>query len=111
MPLNINRIILFVSVEMYNAQMRLKGCEEGGYVIVSMAKASLLTTEHDPQLLGQSMKSKSSVMGAFDGVQYFATLSAPNSDVSRDEPVAWLSQRHVEQAEKESFMGVFLCKT
>ena len=89
----------------------LKGCEEKGYVIVSMAKASLLTSEHQPILLKHCVKSKSTVMGAFDGVQYFATLSSPASDVTTDEPIAWLSQRHVEQAEKESFMGVFHCKT
>ena len=56
-------------MEFYNSQVLLKGCEEKGYVIISTAKASLLTSDHCPVWREQTLRSKSTIVGSVDSVQ------------------------------------------
>ena len=70
-------ILFYFTVEFYNSQVLLKGCEEKGYVIISTAKASLLTSDHCPVWREQTLRSKSTIVGSVDSVQVCAcALSA-----------------------------------
>ena len=60
-------------VEFYNSQVVLKGCEEPGYVIIAAAKASILTSDHQPVWRDQTFRSKASIVGSIDCVQVRAT--------------------------------------
>ena len=62
-------ILFYFTVEFYNSQVLLKGCEEKGYVIISTAKASLLTSDHCPVWREQTLRSKSTIVGSVDSVQ------------------------------------------
>ena len=56
-------------MELYNAQVVLRGVETSGYVIVSAAKASLLACDHKPIWQGQQLRSKSTLVGSVESMQ------------------------------------------
>lgn len=58
------------SVELYNSQAMLRGCETHGYVIVSAAKASLLSCDHKPVWKNQQeVRSKMTLVGSIESMQ------------------------------------------
>lgn len=59
-----------------NCQVLLKGTETSGYVIVSAAKAHILQREHKPVWKHGTIVPKTTWVGALEGMQYYATVSA-----------------------------------
>lgn len=60
----------FLSVELYNSQAMLKGSESEGYVVVSAAKASLLSCDHKPVWKNQQeVRSKMTLVGSIESMQ------------------------------------------
>jgi len=66
-----NRIVVrcVLTVELYNSQMMLRGCETNGYVIACAGKASLLACDHRPVWVRQQLQSKSTLVGSIDAMQ------------------------------------------
>lgn len=58
-----------VSVELYNSQVMLMGCETSGYVIASAAKASLLSRSHHPLWSDGQLKTKNTLVGSVECMQ------------------------------------------
>jgi len=57
------------TVELYNSQVMLRGCETNGYVIACAGKASLLACDHRPVWVHQQLQSKSTLVGSVDSMQ------------------------------------------
>jgi len=68
------------TVELVNCQVLLKGCETNGYVIVSAAKAHIHQKENKPVWKHGTLVPKTTWVGALEGMQYYATVSAGSSD-------------------------------
>ncbi|XP_015914174.1 protein hobbit [Parasteatoda tepidariorum] len=85
-------------IELVNSQVMLRGCETSGYVIVSAAKAKLLQRLHMPVWKNRSLVSKTTWVGSFECMQYYATVDAgvPSSSV---DDVMWLSLDNIEERE------------
>ena len=60
---------LFLTVEVYNSQVMLKGLETSGYVIVAAAKASILSRDHQPVWKDRHLKSKTTWVGSLECMQ------------------------------------------
>ncbi|XP_035224476.1 protein KIAA0100-like isoform X2 [Stegodyphus dumicola] len=88
-------------IELVNSQVMLKGCETSGYVIVSAAKARILQKLHIPVWKDRSLVSKTTWVGSFECMQYYATVDAGSPSPSVDD-VMWLSVDNIE--EKESMV-------
>jgi len=69
-------------VELVNCQVLLKGCETSGYVILSAAKAHILQREHKPVWKHGTIVPKTTWVGALEGMQYYATVSAGSTDAA-----------------------------
>ncbi|XP_054707310.1 LOW QUALITY PROTEIN: protein hobbit-like [Uloborus diversus] len=85
-------------IELVNSQVMLKGCETSGYVIVSAAKAKILQRLHRPVWKDRSLVSKTSWIGSFECMQYYATVDAGSPSPSVDD-VMWLSVDNIEERE------------
>lgn len=83
-------------VELYNSQVMLMGCETSGYVIASAAKASLLSRSHRPLWSDGQLKTKNTLVGSVECMQYYATVDS-GSDTSTSN-VRWLSKENVEDS-------------
>jgi hypothetical protein len=60
----------FHAVELYNSQAMLRGSESQGYVVVSAAKASLLSCEHKAVWKSQhEVRSKMTLVGSIESMQ------------------------------------------
>lgn len=59
----------YISVELVNSQVMLRGCETSGYVIVSAAKAKILQRLHSPVWKDRSLVSKTTWVGSFECMQ------------------------------------------
>ncbi|KAK4026287.1 hypothetical protein OUZ56_015296 [Daphnia magna] len=84
-------------IELVNSQVLLKGCETKGYIILAAAHAKILQRLHPPVWRDRSLVSKTSWVCSFDGMQYFATISAGEQD-ALDENILWLSTDHIGSA-------------
>ena len=60
---------VFVAVKFSNSQVMLRGCETAGYVIVSAAAASILSSIHNHMWQQQQLKSKTSWVGSVECMQ------------------------------------------
>lgn len=65
---------------MVNSQVLLKGCETQGYIILSAAKAEILQRVHQPVWRDRSLVPKTTWVGSLECMQYYATVSAGESD-------------------------------
>lgn len=59
----------FFTVELYNSQVVLKGVETDGHVIVSAAKAEIMSYEYQPVWQNQQVHSKTSWVSSIDCMQ------------------------------------------
>lgn len=73
-------MLSFSVVELVNCQVLLKGCETGGYVIVSAAKAHILQRAHKPVWKHGTIVPKTTWVGSLEGMQYYATVSVGVND-------------------------------
>jgi len=62
-------LLVVITVELYNSQVMLRGCETNGYVIASAAKTSLLSCDHRPVWIQQQLQSKSTLVGSVECMQ------------------------------------------
>lgn len=69
----------FHAVELVNSQVLLRGCESQGYIIVCASKAQIMQREHHPVWRDKCLVSKNTWVGSFEGLQYYATVSARHS--------------------------------
>ncbi|XP_021942266.1 protein KIAA0100 isoform X3 [Zootermopsis nevadensis] len=83
-------------IALVNSQVLLKGCETKGYVILSAAKAEILQRVHRPAWKDRTLVSKTSWVGSLECMQYYATVSAGESD-SLDENIMWLSVENIQE--------------
>lgn len=76
-----HNIIITISVALVNSQVLLKGIETKGYVIVSAAKAEIVQRVHRPVWKERAaLVSKTTWVGSLECMQYYATVSAGESD-------------------------------
>ncbi|CAL1281511.1 unnamed protein product [Larinioides sclopetarius] len=85
-------------IELVNSQVMLRGCETSGYVIVSAAKAKILQRLHSPVWKDRSLVSKTTWVGSFECMQYYATVDAGVPSPTVDD-VMWLSIDNIEERE------------
>ncbi|XP_063241781.1 protein hobbit isoform X2 [Bacillus rossius redtenbacheri] len=83
-------------IVLVNSQVLLKGCETKGYVIVSAAKAEILQRVHRPVWKERSLVSKTTWVGCLECMQYYATVSAGESDYL-DEHIMWLTVENIQE--------------
>lgn len=67
--------IFFFTVELYNSQVVLKGVETDGHVIVSAAKAEIMSYEYQPVWQNQQVHSKTSWVSSIDCMQVCSIFS------------------------------------
>ncbi|CAH0380913.1 unnamed protein product [Bemisia tabaci] len=84
------------SISLVNSQVLLKGCETKGYVILSAAKAEILQRTHRPVWKDRTLVSKVTWVGSLECMQYYATVSAGESD-SLTENIMWLSVENIQE--------------
>ncbi|KAG8178260.1 hypothetical protein JTE90_018807, partial [Oedothorax gibbosus] len=84
-------------IELVNSQVMLRGCETSGYVIVSAAKAKILQRLHSPVWKDRSLVSKTTWVGSFECMQYYATVDAGDPNPCNDN--MWLSVDNIEERE------------
>ncbi|GIX80787.1 protein KIAA0100 [Caerostris darwini] len=85
-------------IELVNSQVMLRGCETAGYVIVSAAKAKIFQRLHSPVWKDRSLVSKTTWVGSFECMQYYATVDAGVPSPTVDN-VMWLSVDNIEERE------------
>ncbi|XP_052800693.1 protein hobbit-like [Mya arenaria] len=82
-------------IELHNSQIFVKGCETQGFLIVSAAKAKVLSCSHMPVWVRDNqLRSKDTWSGSLDCMQYYATVD-PGPEFT-DDTIPWLSKAHVE---------------
>ncbi|ESO97897.1 hypothetical protein LOTGIDRAFT_228425 [Lottia gigantea] len=91
-------------IELDNSQIILKGCETPGYVIVSAAKAQILSCRHHPVWRNTQLRSKTTWVGSVECMQYYATVD-PGDDFE-DDDIPWLSKENVEDRFEPDLSGV-----
>uniref|UniRef100_A0A0L8HRK1 Uncharacterized protein n=1 Tax=Octopus bimaculoides TaxID=37653 RepID=A0A0L8HRK1_OCTBM len=91
-------------IELFNSQVMLKGCETVGYVIVSAAKAQILSCIHKPFWKGCQLCSKTTWVGSLECMQYYATVDF--GEVINDEDIAWLSKENIEDRSEFDLEGL-----
>ncbi|CAI9740932.1 Hypothetical predicted protein [Octopus vulgaris] len=91
-------------IELFNSQVMLKGCETVGYVIVSAAKAQILSCIHKPFWKGCQLCSKTTWVGSLECMQYYATVDL--GEVINDEDIAWLSKENIEDRSEFDLEGL-----
>ncbi|CAE1281516.1 Protein KIAA0100 [Acanthosepion pharaonis] len=91
-------------IELFNSQVMLKGCETAGYVIVSAAKAQILSCIHKPFWKGRQLCSKTTWVGSLECMQYYATVDP--GEVVTDEDIAWLSKENIEDRSEFDLEGL-----
>ncbi|KAK6192150.1 hypothetical protein SNE40_003678 [Patella caerulea] len=91
-------------IELHNSQIILKGCESPGYVIVSAAKAQILSCLHHPIWRNGQLRSKTTWVGSVECMQYYATVD-PGDDFDDDE-IPWLGKENVEDRFEADLSGV-----
>ncbi|GFO14522.1 protein kiaa0100-like [Plakobranchus ocellatus] len=91
-------------IELHNSQVVLKGCETPGYVIVSAARARIMSYTHIPIWRQGQLRSKSTWNGDIDCMQYYATVD-PNNSYERDN-IPWLSRENVEDRANTDLSGM-----
>ena len=76
----------------------IKGCEARGHLIMSAAKAEILSSVHMPVWKDHSLLSKSSWRGSLDSMQYFATVIPENPEDCPfvSDRIMWLSKDKIE---------------
>ncbi|XP_026465136.1 protein KIAA0100-like, partial [Ctenocephalides felis] len=82
-------------IALVNSQVLLKGCETQGYIILSAAKAEILQRVHQPVWRDRSLVPKTTWVGSLECMQYYATVSAGESD-SLYEKIMWLEKENIE---------------
>ncbi|XP_055373341.1 protein hobbit [Condylostylus longicornis] len=90
------------SISLVNSQVLLKGCETSGYVILSAAKAEILQRVHRPVWRDRSLISKTTWKGSLECMQYYATVSAGESDAFLDEKIMWLTVDNIQEKDKDA---------
>ncbi|XP_071094347.1 protein hobbit-like isoform X1 [Haliotis cracherodii] len=91
-------------IELHNSQMLMKGIETPGYVIVSAAKAQVLSCDHHPIWKQSQLRSKTTWVSSVECMQYYATVD-PGPDFD-DENIPWLTIENVEDRFEEDLSGV-----
>lgn len=91
-------------IELHNSQVVLKGCETPGYVIVSAARARIMSHTHVPIWRQGQLRSKSTWTGDIDCMQYYATVD-PNNSYENDN-IPWLSRENVEDRANTDLSGL-----
>ncbi|KAK9512988.1 hypothetical protein O3M35_001284 [Rhynocoris fuscipes] len=83
-------------IALVNSQVLLKGPETKGYIIISAAKAEILQRVHRPLWKDRTLVTKTTWVGSLQSMQYYATVSAGESD-SLDENIMWLSVDNIKE--------------
>ncbi|KAK3084827.1 hypothetical protein FSP39_019738 [Pinctada imbricata] len=91
-------------IELHNAQMVLKGVETSGNVIVSAAKAQILSCTHTPVWKNSQLRSKTTWVGSVECMQYYATVD-PSYEFE-DDCYPWLSAENVEDRSEADLSGL-----
>ncbi|OWF48647.1 protein KIAA0100-like isoform X2 [Mizuhopecten yessoensis] len=91
-------------IELHNSQMMVKGCETSGYVIVSAAKAQIVSCTHHPVWQDNQLRSKTSWVTSVECMQYYATVD-PDNDLD-DDTMAWLQPENVEDRSEPELSGM-----
>ncbi|XP_048751983.2 protein hobbit-like isoform X2 [Ostrea edulis] len=91
-------------IELHNSQVVLKGVETDGHVIVSAAKAEIMSYEYQPVWQNQQVHSKTAWVSSIECMQYYATVD-PGNDLEED-CYPWLSQENVEDRWEEDLSGL-----
>lgn len=91
-------------IELYNSQVVLKGVETDGHVIVSAAKAEIMSYEYQPVWQNQQVHSKTSWVSSIDCMQYYATVDSGND--FEEDCYPWLSKENVEDRTEEDLSGL-----
>ncbi|CAL8115614.1 unnamed protein product [Orchesella dallaii] len=92
-------------IELVNCQVLLKGTETSGYVILSSAKAHILQREHKPVWKHGTIVPKTTWVGALEGMQYYATVSAGSLE-SPEENIQWLSVENIEERDTTAISNI-----
>lgn len=79
------RNVWWISVQLVNSQVLLKGCETQGYVIISAAKSQICQRIHRPAWRATSLVTKATWAGSLECMQYYATVSERNQDAQMGE--------------------------
>ncbi|XP_069135589.1 protein hobbit-like isoform X1 [Argopecten irradians] len=91
-------------IELHNSQMMVKGCETSGYVIVSAAKAQIVSCTHQPVWQDNQLRSKTSWVTSVECMQYYATVDPDNH--LDDDTMAWLHPENVEDRSEPELSGM-----
>ena len=83
-------------IKFINCQMLLKGTETKGYIIVSASKAEATKKLHVPVWKEETLLSKSSWSGSLERMQYFATVSGDEDNITT---IEWLSKESIQSAD------------
>ena len=94
-------------IRFVNSQMLLKGCEAKGHLIMSAAKAEILSSIHMPVWKDHTLLSKSSWSGSLESMQYFATVIPESPDVEAltvTDRIMWLTKDKIEDQLQDTAM-------
>lgn len=89
-------------ISLVNSQVLLKGCETSGYIILSAAKAEILQRVHRPVWRDRTIVSKTTWVGSLECMQYYATVSAEESDPCEVSEIMWLTVDNIQEKDKDS---------
>nr|KAG5698428.1 hypothetical protein BaRGS_006623 [Batillaria attramentaria] len=91
-------------IELHNSQVMVKGCETPGFLIISMARAKVISYIHMPIWRASQLRSKSTWTGNVDCMQYYATVDP--DFVFKDDNIPWLSRENVEDRSGTGLTGL-----
>ncbi|XP_076453404.1 protein hobbit-like isoform X2 [Babylonia areolata] len=91
-------------IELHNSQVLVKGCETGGFVIISAARARIISYIHMPIWHASQLRSKSTWTANVDCMQYYATVDP--DFVFSDDNIPWLSRENVEDRSGSGLTGL-----
>ncbi|XP_025090124.1 protein KIAA0100-like isoform X2 [Pomacea canaliculata] len=91
-------------IELHNSQVIVKGCETPGFLIISAARAKVISYIHMPIWRSSQLRSKSTWTGTVDCMQYYATVDPDY--VLNDDTIPWLSRENVEDRSTTSLTGL-----
>ncbi len=78
-------------VDFSNSQVMLKGADLSGYMIISAARAHLDSLDNRPVWKGPQLLTKSTLVGRFERMQYYATVDPVNASAED----VWLNESDV----------------
>ncbi|XP_070204899.1 protein hobbit-like isoform X2 [Littorina saxatilis] len=91
-------------IELHNSQVVMKGCETPGFLIISAARARVISYVHMPIWRASQLRSKSTWTANVDCMQYYATVD-PDYMFSEDN-IPWLARENVEDRSGTGLTGL-----